>query len=271
MGLAQGESLLRVIGARELVAAAGLLTQRNATPWLWARVAGDLMDLAVLSSSAAKAGDPSRRRRSLVALSVIGAVTAMDVAAGLRYTRGSAGRFGVRFDRASAGDAVLGESMVVNKSPEECYRFWRDLEKLPRFMSSVERVTPLDETRSHWVLSAPGGLKIQWDAQITHDEPAKRLAWHSLPHAQIAHAGVVRFDPAPGNRGTLVHVVAHYRLLRGGARLARLLEAAPNARLREELRKFKQLVETGEIATTEGQTHGPRSVLGKAMQRWSFT
>jgi uncharacterized membrane protein len=164
--------------------------------------------------------------------------------------------------------------MVVNKSPDDCYRFWRDLEQLPRFMSSVESVTALDDKRSRWVVSAPGGLRVQWDAQITQDEPGKRLAWHSLPNSQVAHAGVVRFDAAPGNRGTVVHVVAHYQLLPGavgGAGLTRLLEGSPNARLREELRKFKQLIETGEVATTEGQAHGPRSVFGKAMQRWSFT
>lgn len=273
IGIPKSEALLRVAGARELLAGAGLLTQRDPGPWLWARVAGDMMDLAVVGIGTAAAPGSSRRRRGVTALGIIAAVTAVDLVASLQVSRQAALPAHAGKTPSGSLDGVLGESITINKPAAECYQFWRKLEQLPRFMQTLETVTELDERRSHWVLSDPTGSRLEWDAEITHDVPGERLAWHSLPNAEIAHAGVVRFAPAVGGRGTVVHVVAHYRVLpgaTGAARLAGALESAPNARLRGELRRFKQLIETGEVATTEGQPHGPRSLLGKTLQRWRF-
>ena len=273
IGLPGQKTLLQVTGARELLAGAGLMSRRNAKPWLWARVAGDVMDLAVLGLAAARAGNSSQRRRSSIALGVVAAVTAVDAVAAVRASRNFAVPRQTLRSTPSMSEGLLGESITINKSPLECYEFWRKLEQLPQFMWTLESVTALDERRSHWTVCS-AGTRIEWDAEVTHDVPGEQLAWHSLPNSQIAHAGVVRFAPAPGGRGTIVRVVAHYRLLPEAppvSRLARILTNAPNARLREELRRFKQLLETGEIATTEGQPHGPRSLLGKTLQSWSTT
>lgn len=271
IGMEGREALLRVAGARELVAAWGLLRSGESTPWLWARVAGDVMDLAMLGASATQA---ARQPRALKALGVVAAVTAVDVWAALgasskQYTRPQGRAYSAR-----SAEGTLAETIVVKKTPEECYRYWRKLAQLPSFMPLLRSVVEIDEARSHWVFEGPAGVQLEWDSQITHDEPGRRIAWRSLPNSQLAHAGVVRFSEATGKRGTLVRLTADYRLLPqfGGSRhLVSLIQKAPRARLREDLRRFKALLETGVLPTTEGQPHGRRSMLGKAFQRWSIS
>jgi uncharacterized membrane protein len=105
---------------------------------------------------------------------------------------------------------------------------------------------------------------VEWDSEITADRPGERLAWHSLPGSDVLHAGSVRFEPSTGGRGTLVRVMLHYRAPAGrlGAGLAKLVGADPNSTVREDLRRFKNLIEAGEIPTTRGQPSGRRSFLG---------
>jgi uncharacterized membrane protein len=209
----------------------------------------------------------------LTALGVVAGVTAIDLGAALGVTRNSSPGFGTRATPSPA-DGVIVETVIVNKSSSECYDFWRNLGQLPRIMPLLRSVRELDERRSHWTLDTPGGGTVEWDAEITHDEPGRRLAWRSSPNSQIAHAGVVRFTDAPADRGTLVHVTAGFRLLphfAGPRFLGRSLQGPPRARLREDLRRFKQILETGEVSTTEGQSHGRRSLLGKTLHRWSLT
>lgn len=114
------------------------------------------------------------------------------------------------------------------------------------------------------MVRTPTGATAEWDAEITEDEPNRRLAWRSLPGAQVDNAGEVRFEPAPGGRGTLVTAEMQYRPPAGavGATIARLLGSSPERLVGEDLRVFKQLMETGEIATTEGQPAGRSSSLG---------
>lgn len=270
IGMESREGAVRVAGARELTAAYGLLSAGDPTPWLWSRVAGDVMDLLMLGAAARRR---PRRNRALTAFGIVAAVTAIDVWAGFSAARRKELQ---RPEYAASGRAegAIEESLIVNKSPEQCYSYWRKLEQVPRFMSLLRSVTEIDAQRSHWVLEAAPGVHIEWDAELTHDDPGRRLAWRSLPNPRIAHVGVVRFNPAPGKRGTVVRVITHYRLLPGfdGPRyLTSLFESAPRARVREDLRRFKQLLETGEVPTTEGQSHGRRSLLGKSLQRWSLT
>ena len=271
IGMESHEGALKMAGARELVAATGLLGSGNPTPWLWSRVVGDVMDLAMLGGAAVQG---ARRNRALAALGVVAAVTAVDIGASVSVTRRKQLRRYGGTAASRGAEGVLDESVMVNKSPEECYRYWRKLEQVPRFMPVLRSVTETDAQRSHWVLKAAPGVQIEWDAELTHDDPGRRLAWRSLPNPQIAHAGVVRFNPAPGKRGTLVRVITQYRLLPGfdaPRRLAGSLDSAPRARVREDLRRFKQLLEAGEVPTTEGQPHGRRGLLGKTLQRWSLT
>jgi uncharacterized membrane protein len=128
-------------------------------------------------------------------------------------------------------------------------------------MSMVESVTPLDDQRLHWVFRTPGGGKIEWDAEITVDRPGERLAWHSVRGAPIDSTCVVQFEPGPAGHGTLLRVVMHFDPPAGrlGLKLAKLLGHNPASEVREDLRRFRQLIETGELPTTRGQPSGRRS------------
>jgi len=147
------------------------------------------------------------------------------------------------------------------------------LENLPRFMESLESVRTLDEQRSHWVAKGPMATRLEWTSQITADRPGEEIAWRTLDDSGAAHAGSVRFEAAPGNRGTIVRVSLHYSPLGGslGAGLVKLLGHDPQSRIREDLRRFKRVMETGEIPTTRGQPAGRRSVLGRVTQQWGLT
>jgi uncharacterized membrane protein len=147
------------------------------------------------------------------------------------------------------------ESFTIMKSPDELYRFWRDLSNLPRFMRNVRSVES-NGARSHWVVGGPGDRTYEWDAEIVRDEPGRVISWRTVGDADVQNSGVVTFRPATGGRGTVVEVVLEYDPPGGaaGAALARLFGTRPKEDVREDLRRFKQLVETGEIPTTRGQS-----------------
>lgn len=157
----------------------------------------------------------------------------------------------------------VSETIIVNRSPEEVYRFWRDLENLPRFMSHLESVQQKGDGRSHWVMKMPGGIgmKLEWEAAIVEDEPNKVISWQTLPLSNVQHAGEVRFVPVPGSsgethgRGTQVTVSFRYYPPGGiaGEAFAHLTNSITEQQIREEVRRFKQVMETGEVATIEGQ------------------
>lgn len=139
-------------------------------------------------------------------------------------------------------------SITVNRPPAEVYRFWRQLENLPRFMDHLESVTVLDENRSHWVAKAPAGTKVEWDATIHNEIENELLAWRSLPGAEVDNAGSVHFDPA--GDATEVRVVLSYDPPAGrvGAAVAKLLGEDPAQQVEEDLRRFKQVMEATETA-----------------------
>ncbi len=125
----------------------------------------------------------------------------------------------------------------VEASPERVYRFWRDLENLPRFMSHLERVRVLDDRRSRWTVRAPAGMTVEWDAEIINDQPNELIAWRSLAAAAVDHAGSVRFQPAPDGEGTIVHVSLQYDPPGGGAghAVAALFGEDPGRQIEEDL------------------------------------
>ena len=263
-GVGARTGLLRMIGLRELAAGAGLLRSRDATPWLWSRVAGDTMDLMMLGAAATRP-ETSARTRSLVSLGVVAGVTAADVAASLRHSRQRSRR-----SRAGPADEYIERSVVINKSRQECYAYWRDVTHAPNFMRMIDSVTVLDERNSHWVARLPGrgGARLEWNSQISEDRPGERIAWHSTQDAPLVHAGVVSFERAPGERGTLVRLVVHYGPPAGRAAMyaARAVGRPAEFEITEDLRRFKQILETGEIPTTRNQPAGRRSLLGRAVR-----
>src|SRR5438105_15625219 len=152
----------------------------------------------------------------------------------------------------------LEKSVTINRSPEDLYRFWRNFENLPRFMNHLEAVHLTGEGRSHWVAKAPAGRSVEWDAEIYNEKEGEMIAWRTLGGADVASAGSVHFEKASGLRGTVVRVVLKYDPPAGklGAFVARLFGENPEQQIDEDMRRFKQLMETGEIATTEGQPSG---------------
>jgi len=150
------------------------------------------------------------------------------------------------------------KTVTIDKSAEELYNYWHNFENLPNFMKHVKSVQVLDMRRSHWVANAPLGQTIEWGADIINDQPNQLIAWASEEGAQVDNSGFVRFSPAPSDRGTEVKVVMEYNVPGGmvTAAIAKLFGEEPEQQIGDELRRFKQLMETGEIATTEGQSRG---------------
>jgi uncharacterized membrane protein len=157
-------------------------------------------------------------------------------------------------------------SVTIDKPVNELYRFWRDFENLPRFIQHLESVQVIDERRSHWVLSAGAGMHIEWDAEITVDRENEIIGWRSIG-GMIDHAGSVRFEPAPGNRGTILRVQMQYNPPGGklASALAKVFSREPDQILQEDLARLKQFMETGEVATTLGQPEGRRGLVSKAL------
>ena len=168
-------------------------------------------------------------------------------------------------DEQQAIRQKLGESgikvthaVTINQPSEALYTFWRDFTNLPQIMDHLESVTVQDSTHSHWVAKAPLGRTVEWNAEIINEKPGELIAWRSLPGADVDSAGSVQFKPAPVGRGTEVRVELSYLPPAGkiGAVVARLLGEEPKKQLDDDLRHFKQLMEAGERATTEGQSSG---------------
>jgi len=153
-----------------------------------------------------------------------------------------------------AKDIHVEKSITIGKSPEELYSFWRDFENLPRFMKHLESVNCVSLKRSHWVAKGPGGVRVEWDAEIYNEKPNELIAWRSLD-GEVTNAGSVRFEPA-GDRGTVVKVVVNYNTPGGklSAFVARLLGGEPGQMIEEDLRRLKQLLETGEVASVDDKT-----------------
>ncbi|HEY0141739.1 MAG TPA: SRPBCC family protein [Thermoanaerobaculia bacterium] len=150
------------------------------------------------------------------------------------------------------------KSVTINAAPEAVYAFWRNFANLPRFMHNLEAVEVHDSLRSKWVAKGPAGSALAWEAEIINEVPNELIGWRSIEGSQVDNAGSVHFTPAAGGRGTEVKVVLRYDPPAGkmGAMISRMLGEDPAINVQEDLRRLKMLLETGEIATTEGQTSG---------------
>ena len=157
---------------------------------------------------------------------------------------------------------------LVNATPEQAYSLWRDFAGLPRFMVHLKSVRELDGRRSEWVAVGPGQRDVRWTAEITDETPNQRIAWRSLPGSDVHTSGSVDFRADPQGRGTYVSADVQYTMPGGALTtgLAALFGKNPEFIVREDVRRFKRLLETGEVPTTVGQSHGPRGLHGHASQ-----
>jgi uncharacterized membrane protein len=213
-------------------------------------VAGDLVDLALLGGDLAE--PDTDKGRAIGSTAAVVGVTVLDALTAWELSQSQSGAYDVRVERA----------ITINKSAEECYRYWRDFENLPRFMTHLRSVRTTGDNQTHWIAKGPGGKEFEWDAMITADRPGECISWRTLEGADIDHNGTVRFEQAPGGRGTVVRVRMYYTppaIGAAGAMVARALGQDPEAEIAKDLRRFKQVMETGDVVTTEGQPAGRRS------------
>jgi uncharacterized membrane protein len=244
-GRGDDRTAARAVGAQELLVGAGLLTGRATRPLLWSRVAGDVVHLSMLRKAMAGGGGDGRTRAATAAVAGIGAV---DLLAALRHARTGS---------ASPAPMELTATATVNKRPQEVYDFWRGLERLPRFMHHLESVEWLDERTTRWKAAAPVG-KVGWDAELVDDVRGERISWRSLPGATVPNEGSVDLRPAPGGKGTEVRVHLSYAVPggRAGRAVARMLGEEPHQQVEDDLRRFKQVMETGEVVRSDGSPDG---------------
>jgi uncharacterized membrane protein len=237
-------------GMRELAAGAGILSQANRSPWLWGRVAGDLMDLSSLA--AAYRSDENDKTKLTVATAAVLGVTALDVLCAQRLSQAP-----TESEETSGGRSIqIRKSVIINKSPGEVYSFWRDYRNFPQFMRHIESVEMTGEGRSHWRARGMAGRAMEWDAETVQDEPNRLISWRSTEGADMHHAGTVRFDPAPGGKGTLLRVELDCDRPGGVIGMAaKLLWSSPEQMLDDDLRALKQILETGEVVKSDASIH----------------
>ena len=150
-----------------------------------------------------------------------------------------------------SASALIDERITINRPIGDLYRFWRNLENLPRFMRHLESVEVITETLSRWRARAPANRVVEWNAEIINEVPNQVIGWRSIEGSDLVSAGSVNFDDAGGGRGTHVRVRMQYSPPGGkaGVMIAKLLGRDPAVEIRRDLRTLKQLVETGESAT----------------------
>jgi uncharacterized membrane protein len=254
-------AVVPLVGARELVHAAGLLTSRRKGIWAWTRVVGDAMDLTSLGMAIAHRGG-SRRRRLVAVTGAIAGITVLDLLTAMRATQAKKIGSAPAVRGARKGESMeLTATTTIRKPASEVYAFWRDLENLPTFMAHLEEVRVTGGRTSHWVASAPFGKNVEWDAEIIDELPAEKIAWRSTGDADVPNAGTVRFVPAPDGVSTEVHVVLVYDIPGGtlGKAVAKYFGEEPHQQLDDDLRRLKQVLETGEVVRSDGAPWGKRA------------
>jgi uncharacterized membrane protein len=205
------------------------------------------LDLTMLSR-ALKNHNGRGLGRTVAATAAVTAITATDVYAAVTRTRRST-------------PMELTAATTVTQPPDEVYALWSDLERLPDFMAHLDEVRVTGPRTSHWRAGAPFGKAVEWDAETTQDVPGRLIAWRSVEGADIGNSGEVRFAPAPGGQGTEIHVTLRYDVPGGalGKAVARYFGEEPHQQLDDDLRRFKQIAETGEVVRSEGAPGGKRA------------
>lgn len=221
----------RSYGSRSLPAGA-----KSVLPWA-----------AILGGGALAAYGLSRKSLGGAALAAVGAYGAVA---------------GARRGTLPATAIHVQKTFTIDRPAQELYNYWHNFENLPRFMRHLKSVTTKGRY-SHWVANGPMGVPVEWDAELLDEKPGEYLVWRSLPGSGISNRGSVEFRPVPNGSGTEVTVALTYRNPGGkvGAAFAKLFGREPEQQVREDLRRFKAIMEAGEIPTIVGQPEGRRSKM----------
>jgi uncharacterized membrane protein len=259
-GRGKHTGLIRLFGLREIASGLAIFGQgRKPAAAVWSRVAGDALDLATLGLAAASPRT-SKAGVAFATANVLG-VTALDLLTARELSQ-ETGRM------TPDGAVRVRHSIAINRPPQEVYQFWKRLENWLRFMYHLQSVTVHDERRSHWVVKAPGGKTVEWESEIFEDHPNEFLAWRTLDSADVDHSGSVSFEPQPGRRGTIVRVAMRYSppLGMAGAVAAKLFHESPEQQIRDDLRRMKQVIETGEVTRSDGSPQGRGQIWQRPAQ-----
>jgi uncharacterized membrane protein len=249
----RARTTMLALGLREIASGIGILTNPRPSGWLWSRVVGDVMDLALLGEKLVSS-DASQRPRIAAASAAVLGVTLLDAQTAIELGRHPSAS--QRGKPKLHGQIHLRRAITVNRSPEEVYAFWHDFENLPRFMAHLESVKVTDG-RSHWRAKGPAGTSVEWEAEMVVDRPHEVIAWRSLPDATVSNYGSVQFIAAPRGQGTEVHVELFYDPPGGaiGSTIAKLFGEEPGQQIEGDLRRFKQVLETGEVVHSDASIH----------------
>lgn len=245
-------STIRAFGVREVAAGLAILARPDRAGGVWSRVGGDALDISYLASALDSPG--ADRSRVGMALAVVLGVTTLDVLCAQRLSAsrddGMVGRRGRKAARVHVEEVA-----TVNKPLDEVYRAWKNFENFPQFMQHLDSVTLLGNGRSRWRATAPAGMTVEWEAELVEDRDGELIVWRSVEGSQIQNSGTVRFRPAPGARGTEVRVTLEYTPPAGrlGRGIAWLFGEEPEQQVRDDLRRFKQWLETGEVSMSDGR------------------
>ena len=171
-------------------------------------------------------------------------------------------------DREGQAGVTVTKAVTIGKPREEVYAFFRRFSNLPRFMTNVDSIEEIDDRRSHWVVKAPAGRTVEWDAVVTADEPGRLIGWESAEGADVKNHGRVEFRDGPTDRGCEIHAAISYEPPGGplGEVVAKLFGKEPGQQAHADLRQLKMLLETGEVATTRAPDAAPRYDKSKASE-----
>lgn len=242
-------AVMRLLGLREIGAGLGILANPRSPIWVGTRVAGDIIDLALLGSIMVS-GSRDRYKTTAATLLVLG-VTTLDVMA--TELLSEARKTPTPKLAPDLRHTPIYDSITVEAPIHEVYEFWRDPTNFPSFMRHLESVQDLGNGRSRWRAKGPDGSKAEWEAELVQEVENSCIAWRSTGTSEIDNSGVVRFKAAPGGRGTIITVEMRYAPPGGkiGAAFLKLLRKEPGQEVAESLRAFKQVIETGEILLSD--------------------
>jgi len=243
----QSRTVIQAYGGREIAQGIAILTSMpRPAGWMWGRVAGDVLDIG--SVAVGMLSRDGNFPRGVLAITSLLGVTAIDY-----YCADKLSSKTPSTGTTPEGRIRIAQSIIVGRQPEDVYSFWRNFENLPRFMNHLESVNETSDRQTHWKSRAPGGGSVEWDAEITADEPNRRISWRTLPSSTVENSGTVWFERATGDRGTMIRVELEYRPPFGkiGSVAASLFRENPKQQIYDDLRVMKQVLEVGEKARSE--------------------
>jgi uncharacterized membrane protein len=239
-------TLMQVMGVRELANGVGILSNPTAKEWVGMRIGGDLLDLALLGAALAKSERPGR---TLLAAAAVLGVSALDV---IGTEQLAERRKAPPRKDPHEPEARVQRSITIGRPREEVFTYWRDFTNLPSFMENLISVRLLEGGRSRWRATGPGGKIVEWESELVEERHNELIAWSSVAPSDLHHSGRVRFEPAPDD-GTVVTVEMQYSPPGGriGAALLKLLRNDPGQKVADDLRRLKQVMETGEVLLSD--------------------